>query len=362
VSEQQAGFRDQQRFSDPAQAVPAEWTAPTPPNGLPLGYASRPLVSQQDDPRPYFDLSTVALLGQAKRAPSEGWRKWLFYGTFKLVNVGESPRVKRRNGLVAQVQRPLRGCYRIALLSLKGGVGKTTITATLGATLASIRGDRVVAVDANPDRGTLSQKVPLETPATVRHLLRDAEGIEAYSDVRAYTSQGPSRLEVLASEQDPAVSEAFSSDDYTRTLEVLERFYSLVLTDCGTGMLHSAMSAVLDKADVLVVISSGSVDGARSASATLDWLDAHGHQDMVRNSIAVINAVRPRSGKVDMKKVVDHFNRRCRAVLQVPFDPHLEEGAEIDLDRLKPQTREALIELAAVVANGFSGAKRPETS
>jgi MinD-like ATPase involved in chromosome partitioning or flagellar assembly len=256
------------------------------------------------------------------------------------------------------VQRPLRGCHRIAVLSLKGGVGKTTVTATLGATLASVRGDRVIAVDANPDRGTLSQKVPLETPATVRHLLRDAEGIEAYSDVRAYTSQGESRLEVLASESDPAVSEAFSSDDYTRTLEVLERFYSLVLTDCGTGLMHSAMAAVLAKADALIVISSGSVDGARSASATLDWLDAHGHQEMVRNSVAVINAVRPRSGKVDMSKVIDHFNRRCRAVLQVPFDPHLEEGAEISLDRLRPETREALIELAAVVAAGFGGTRR----
>jgi MinD-like ATPase involved in chromosome partitioning or flagellar assembly len=360
VSDQQAGFRAQQRFRDPAKSVPAEWTAPTPPNGLPLGYASRPLVRQHDDPTPYLDLSTVALLGRSKRAPSQGWRKWLYLASFKQINVGESPRVKHHNSLVAQVQRPLRGCYRIALLSLKGGVGKTTVTATLGATFASIRGDRVVAVDANPDRGTLSQKVPLETPATVRHLLRDAEGIETYSDVRSYTSQGPSRLEVLASESDPAVSEAFSSADYTRTLEVLERFYSLVLTDCGTGLMHSAMSAVLDKADVLVVISSGSVDGARSASATLDWLDAHGHQDMVRNSIAVINAVRPRSGKVDLKKVVDHFSRRCRAVKHVPFDPHLEEGAEISLDRLKPETREALIELAAVVADGFADAKRPD--
>jgi len=364
LSDQAGGFRSQQRFSDPAEAVPGEvpteWTAPTPPNGLPLGYASRPLVPQPEDPPPYLDLSTVALLGQPKRAPSQGWRKWLYLGSFKQINVGESAKVKRINSMVAQAQRPLRGCYRIALLSLKGGVGKTTITATLGATFASTRGDRVVAVDANPDRGTLSQKVPLETPATVRHLLRDAEGIAAYSDVRAYTSQGPSRLEVLASESDPAVSEAFSSDDYSRTLEVLERFYSLVLTDCGTGMLHSAMSAVLENADVLIVISSGSVDGARSAAATLDWLDAHGHQELVRNSIAVINAVRPRSGKVDLKKVFDHFSRRCRAVIQVPFDPHLEEGAEISLDRLKPETREALIELAAVVADGFTFARRSD--
>jgi len=90
------------------------------------------------------------------------------------------------------------------MLSLKGGVGKTTTTVTLGSTFASLRGDRVVAVDANPDRGTLSQKIPLETAATVRHLLGDAHRITRYSDVRAYTSQGPSRLEVLASDSDPA--------------------------------------------------------------------------------------------------------------------------------------------------------------
>nr|WP_228768777.1 MinD/ParA family protein [Mycolicibacterium malmesburyense] len=349
------GFRAQSRFSDPSADPPPEWTAPTPPNGLPV---VAPPPHDDADPRPYLDPSTVALLGRPKHAPSGGWRKWLYYASFTLINLGDGPKAQRRQRLTAEIQRPLRSCHRIALLSLKGGVGKTTITATLGATLASLRGDRVIAVDANPDRGTLSQKVPLETPATVRHLLRDAEGIQAYSDVRAYTSQGPSRLEVLASESDPAVSEAFSSEDYSRTLEVLERFYSLVLTDCGTGLMHSVMAAVLANADTLVVISSGSVDGTRSASATLDWLDAHGHQDMVRNSIAVINAVRPRSGKVDMKKVVDHFSRRCRAVHEVPFDPHLEEGAEISLERLKPETREALLELAAAVAAGFAAPRR----
>ena len=380
-----AGFRTERRFSENAtqnaplpetRVEPRAWAA-TPHQGLPRvvdsprrvygNYGGPPPSASQADvghPEPslpplrYPELSTSTLLRQVKPPPSEGWRRLLYRVSGQLINVGESPRVMRYNDLTVQVNRPLRGCFRIAMLSLKGGVGKTTITATLGATFASIRGDRVVAVDANPDRGTLSQKVPLETPATVRHLLRDAEGIERYSDVRSYTSQGPSRLEVLASESDPAMSEAFSADDYAQTLEILERFYGLVLTDCGTGLLHSAMNSVLDKADALVVVSSGSIDGARSASATLDWLDAHGHEDLVRNSIAVINAVRPRSGKVDMQKVVDHFSRRCRAVRLVPFDPHLEEGAEISLDRLKRETREALIELAAVVADGFPSDQR----
>ena len=363
------GFRAQQRFNEPTTGPvrpvtngrhsqpPPEWTAVTPATGFPQ--PAPPTWQPPPAPPTSDDLTTAELLHQLKPPPSGGWRKWLYLASAKTVNLGEGPKNAHRNNLLAQANRPLQGCYRIALLSLKGGVGKTTITAALGGTFASIRGDRVVAVDANPDRGTLSQKVPLETPATVRHLLRDAEGIERYSDIRGYTSQGPSRLEVLASESDPAVSEAFSSEDYTRTVDILERFYSLVLTDCGTGLMHSAMSAVLAKADVLVVISSGSVDGARSASATLDWLDAHGHQEMVRNSIAVINAVRPRSGKVDLHKVIEHFARRCRAVRLVPFDPHLEAGAEIDLDRLKPQTREALVELAAMVADGFPSANRP---
>jgi len=335
-------------YTGPVEAVPTEIH---PAREAPSG----PRRPEPLPHTPYPELSTSMLLRPVKPPPTEGWRRLLYVLSNGLINVGESARAARYNNLVAEVNRPLRGCYRIALLSLKGGVGKTTIAATLGATLAEIRGDRVVAVDANPDRGTLSQKVPLETAATVRELLHDAGSIQRYSDVRRYTSKGPSGLEVLASETDPAVSEAFSAADYERTLDVLERFYGLVLTDCGTGLLHSAMSSVLDKADVLVVVSSGSIDGARSASATLDWLDAHGHQDLVRDSIAVINAVRPRTGKVDMNKVVDHFSRRCRAVRIVPFDPHLEEGAEISLDRLRRGTREALVELAAVVADGFGG-------
>ncbi|HVV11079.1 AAA family ATPase [Amycolatopsis sp.] len=290
-----------------------------------------------------------------KRIPRSGWRKALYLGSGKLVNPGESPGERKQRELIARINQPLRGSFKIAMLSLKGGVGKTTITTTLGATFASLRGDRVIAVDANPDRGTLSQKIPIETTATVRHLLRDADKMTRYSDVRAYTSQGASRLEILASEQDPAVSEAFSEVDYLRTVSLLEHYYNIVLTDCGTGLMHSAMKGVLDSADALVVVSSGSVDGATSASATIDWLEAHGYGDLVKRSIVTINSVRPKAGSVDLDKLAAHFEARARAVCRIPFDPHLEEGAEIELDRLEPDTRMALLELAAAMADAFPG-------
>ncbi|WP_447004613.1 AAA family ATPase [Saccharothrix isguenensis] len=336
-------------YAAPGQSGPHQY-----PGGFPNNF---PQSVQPHQPQPLRananDMSSQQLIKRAKRPPQSGWRKTVHSVTGGLVNLGESPADLRRRELIARINQPLRGCYKIAMLSLKGGVGKTTTTTTLGSTFSSLRGDRVIAVDANPDRGTLALKVPRETTATVRHLLRDASKITRYSDVRAYTSQSPSRLEVLASEQDPAVSEAFSDQDYLRTVALLELFYNIVLTDCGTGLMHSAMKGVLDQADSLVLVSSGSVDGAQTSAATLDWLDAHGYRDLVAKSVAVINSVRPGSGKVDLDKLAAHFAQRCRAVVRIPFDSHLEEGAEIELDKLGPDTRLALLELAATVADDF---------
>ena len=177
--------------------------------------------------------------------------------------------------------------------------------------------------------------------------------------MRAFTSQAPSRLELLASDRDPTVSVAFSEDDYYDVAHVLEHYYSICITDCGTGLLHSAMSGVLRLADQIVLVSSPSVDGARSASATLDWLDAHDFDDLVRSAVVVLSIIRPRSkSTVDLDRLEQHFAGRCRAVAQIPYDAHLEEGAEVDLEQLTPETADAYLLLAATVGDGFAWPRR----
>jgi MinD-like ATPase involved in chromosome partitioning or flagellar assembly len=173
--------------------------------------------------------------------------------------------------------------------------------------------------------------------------------------VRSFTSQAPSRLEILASDRDPGVSVAFSADDYRAVVGVLEHYYSICITDCGTGLLHSAMAGILELADQVVLVSSPSVDGARSASATLDWLDAHDYGDLVRGSVVVLSAIRRRSkSMVDLDRLEQHFAARSRAVVRVPYDPHLEEGAEFELEYLDAGTAEAYLTLAALVADSFA--------
>jgi MinD-like ATPase involved in chromosome partitioning or flagellar assembly len=296
------------------------------------------------------------LLPARRRAPAPGWRRFLYQASGGLIRVPVSAAELRRRDMMARVRAPVAGGHhRVAVLSLKGGVGKTTTTVGLGATLASLRGDRVIAVDANPDRGTLSDKVRLETAATVRDLLNERGQIERYADVRAFTSQSTSRLEVLASDRDPTVSVAFSESDYCEVSRVLEHFYSICITDCGTGLLHSAMAGVLKLADQIVLVSSPSVDGARSASATLDWLAAHSYGDLVRDAVVVLSIIRPGSrSAVDLDRMEQHFAARCRAVTRIPFDAHLEEGAELELDQLSRATADAYLALAALVGDGFT--------
>ncbi len=301
-------------------------------------------------------LTPEFLLPGRRRAPSPGWRRVLYHASAGLLRVPESAAELRRRDMISRIRTPVAGGHhRVAVLSLKGGVGKTTTTVGLGSTLASLRGDRVIAVDANPDRGTLSDKVRLETAATVRDLLNERGQIERYADVRAFTSQAPSRLEVLASDRDPTVSVAFSEADYGEVSRVLEHYYSICLTDCGTGLLHSAMAGVLRLADQIVLVSSPSVDGARSASATLDWLAAHAYEDLVRGAVVVLSIVRSSSrSTVDLDRLEQHFAARCRAVTRIPYDPHLEEGAEVELDQLSRTATDAYLGLAAIVGDGLA--------
>jgi MinD-like ATPase involved in chromosome partitioning or flagellar assembly len=292
--------------------------------------------------------------------PAAGWRRNIYRASGGLVRFGKSAAVMRHRDLISRIRTPVAGGHhRIAVLSLKGGVGKTTTVVGLGATLAAFRGDRVIALDANPDRGTLSDKVRLETAATIRDLLNERGQVRRYPDMRAFTSQTPSRLEVLASDRDPAVSVAFGADDYCDAARVLEQFYSICLTDCGTGLLHSAMFGVLELADQIVLVSSPSVDGARSASATLDWLEAHRYGSLVRNGVVVLSAIRRKSkSTVDLDRLEHHFAARCRAVVRVPHDAHLEEGAEIDLELLSEETAQAYLDLAALVGDGLAWPRR----
>jgi len=276
----------------------------------------------------------------------------LYRGTGGVINLGPSSAELRRRELIARVKAPVEGSRRIVVISRKGGVGKTTTTLMLGHTFASFRGDRVVALDGNPDAGSLGYRVRRETSATVTDLLEGSALIQRYADIRSYTSQSHTRLEVVAADDNPRISDALGEVEYRSVVDLLEKHYNLILLDTGTGILDSATKGFLNLADQLILVAPPSLDGARASSLTFDWLEEHGHGPLVKGAVTAINAY-SEGGVVELDRIETHFAARCRAVVRIPWDPLLQAGAETALEELKPVTQNAYLDLAAAVADGF---------
>ena len=336
----------------PAKETPMEATATA---AATTGWNSPPAALPAWGP-PLPSSATIfteeAMLRPKARAPERGWRHAVYALSAGVVNLGPSRAEAARRELVARIKTPVAGSRRIVVLSRKGGAGKTTTTLMLGHTFAAHRGDRVVAIDANPDAGSLGHRVPCETTKTVTDLLAATTPLDRYSAVRAFTSQASTRLEVLASDDDPRITQRLGEEEYHRTVDILDRHYNLLVIDTGTGILDAAIQGVLMEADQLVVVLPPALDGARAAASTLDWLVQHGRASLVRSTVVAINAV-PDSTLVELDRVEQHFASRCAAVVRIPWDPVLAAGVATLPDELRAPAQAAYMELAATVADQF---------
>ncbi|WP_040775636.1 MinD/ParA family ATP-binding protein [Nocardia pneumoniae] len=270
-------------------------------------------------------------------------------------NLGLSPAEQRAEDRRNRIRRQLTTTYQIAVVSVKGGVGRTTTAATLGSTFASLRPDRVVAIDANPDFGDLATRTARHPYGLTLRDLAQSQNLDAFSAVQSFTSINSADLAVIASPWTTEATEALSGQEYRTAVEVLRRHFNLLLVDCGTGVLDSATASVLQTSDAVVVVTPATVGGVTGAVATLNWLSSHGLQHLIAKSIVGIVHHQPLKPTVDVDAIEKLFATAQRPTRVLPYDAHLAEGGEIDLRLLEKDTVLAFEELAAWLADGFPG-------
>ena len=130
-----------------------------------------------------------------------------------------SPRREREEAELERRIRTQPGVTRpntIALISPKGGVGKTTSTFLAGNLLATHLKLRAIAVDANPDFGTLARLAPDErrSERSLADLLDDAERLNTAAELGAYVSRLPTGLHVLGAPRDAELTASLGPDRY----------------------------------------------------------------------------------------------------------------------------------------------------
>jgi MinD-like ATPase involved in chromosome partitioning or flagellar assembly len=290
--------------------------------------------------------------------PTTGLRGVLYSATAGYVNLGPSARDQDEAELERRIARPLSGSFNTAVLSLKGGIGKTSTTVGVGMILAEYRGDHPCAIDANPDSGDLAERALGEMlyqkvkPRTVTDIVRDIDQIKSLTMLTDYMHHA-NRLHLVAGEQDPALSDALTAGEYLKIKHLVSQYYSVTLTDCGTGVSHPAMAGVLPEATNLVIASGYAVSGAKRARNTLQWLAEHGYENLARNAIVVVTDKDQVSSRVNKRAIEEHLAGYCRQLITVPHDRGVADGDRISLDKISADTRRAYKEIAAAIVDGY---------
>jgi len=342
--------------SVPLKAPPQTPGSPTPPATRPAtasGQRPDQRADRREKPVLAAQGSTSSTAQPAGRMVSRrGWRRWLHATT--RINVGLSRNEKYEIELQNRIRRGIRGSYEIGVLGLKGGAGKTSLTAALGSAFAHVRGDRILAIDADPISGNLGERVGRQTPATVADLVAN-RALSHYNDIRAHTSMNAVSLEVLAAADYNGAFPSLTEEEWTRAVATVPRYYNLVLADCGTDLFGPAARGVLAAASGLVITSGASIDGARQATVALDWLRNNSYLDLLSRACVVISQIVPGKSTKAVDEFVRHFRQRVQPgrVIVLPWDEHIAAGTEIQFDLLSAGYRRRIIELAAALSDDF---------
>lgn len=294
----------------------------------------------------------------SKARPKSGLRGALYSLSGGSINLGLSSKEQTEQQLRQRIARPLTGSHTTAVLSLKGGIGKTSTTVGVGMILAEYRGEPPCAIDANPDSGDLAERAVgermyrPEDGATISDILKDIDSINSLTELSRYMYHA-NRFHLIAGEQDPALSDALTAQEYVRVQQLVSQYYSVILTDCGTGVSHPAMSGILPTASNLIIAASYAVSGAKRARSTLTWLAEHGYGSLARNSVVVITDKENVSKRVDKRAIEAELAGMCKQLVAVPHDGNVADGDQISLEALRPETRLAYTEIAAAVVDGY---------
>lgn len=257
---------------------------------------------------------------------------------------------------IAAAGRRLTRTNHVAVVSPKGGVGKTTCTLLAGDALARLAKLRCVAVDANPDYGTLASLASdaVRTERSLADLLERVDELSAPGELRAYVSPLASGLHLLAAPARAEVMATMTPEHYRAVVDLLARFYELILLDLGTGLTDPIARFALGRADQTVVVSTPEWVTAERVLDALADLDAA----TTSERLTVVLNQAPQAGAAD-RQLLEAAFRRAQAARRVaiPYDARLRQlldAGAYDLDELARPTRVAVKQLALAVAEGLA--------
>ncbi|MFU9036480.1 MULTISPECIES: hypothetical protein [Streptomyces] len=242
------------------------------------------------------------------------------------------------------IQQPVTTGRQIAVSSIRGGAGKSTVAALLALTYAHYRPDPVLALEADPALGTLPHRLGArEVRWSGTDLAQIVDPSMLITDLTGYLLPFAGGGWLLPGSQG-SIGARLDLDTYRIVMTSLRRHFAATVVDCETLPAEVARTALVTT-QARVLVTPATPEGVAATRSVLNWVGGL-HPGLLPTTVVVLTHSSPDSG-VDVRKAADHLGAGGAAVLPLPYDRHLAAGGAIRTELLGERTREAAARIAA---------------
>ena len=160
----------------------------------------------------------------------------------------------------------------VAIVSAKGGVGKTTIATNVAVALRQLTAQEVALVDVDAQFGESALVMGLDVNASIADLVRDEPALSRQA-IANYVVHHPSGVDVLAAPMEPADWRALTPEQLAAVIQGLAEGHEYVLVDTP-AMLLEVTNAALHEAAVVLLVTSLELTSVKNAKTALRMLDS----------------------------------------------------------------------------------------
>jgi pilus assembly protein CpaE len=170
----------------------------------------------------------------------------------------------------------------IAVISPKGGTGKTTVATNLAVGLAQQAPKQVLLLDLDLQFGDCASALGLKP----EHSIADAVQATAHerSALKVFLTPHSSGLNLMPPPEDLAVADNIDTDDLKRTVSALAEEFPFVVIDTGAGIDPAALVAMQLATDLLLVTTTD-VPSILAVRRQIEALDKIGFTSQRRNLV-----------------------------------------------------------------------------
>lgn len=301
----------------------------------------------------------------------EGWQRKVRTWTGGMICPKPGPQELARRATLASIRRVYPRPVVVTIAQPAGGVGKTSLTVAVASTIGNSSDHAVLAMDNNETMGTLGVRTRSNgSNLTVIDLLDALEELTGErtrsGDVQYFTRpQGDNRFAVLASDEDPDRMQMLVRETFNELLDVVQRFWNIVVLDTGNNTRAENWLAGIEITDQLVFPVELNDKSVVSVLRTVEQLQAMSqlsgndhYAALCRHAVVVISpgshrrTVAP-GRRQELRNMLEQALGEEATFLSVPYEPALDTNGVIDWQLATDDSVRAFERVAAAISEGM---------